>query len=134
MFKGYKALERWRYLGEERIELFAEGEDSHVKALLALQPPILDKVAVGGDWPLSWSVLPFADPTDPSPWASMTVQQYATGVACLKDLMLVQDRCDKRNAGSRDPKGKPQNKGPWTQLSQAHREALEKWKKKNPGK
>ena len=111
----------------------AEGKLKHVVGLLALQQSMLEEVAAGGDWGLSWSILPFADPTDPSPLASMSVQQYATGVAYLKDPSLVQDRRNKTGGGETRDK-RPAAKGKWTQLSKAQQEALEEWKKKNSGK
>ncbi len=117
------------------VELFAEGKIDHVRGLLALQQTVIEEVAAGGDWPLSWSVLPIADPTDPSPVASMSVSQYATGVACLKDLSLIQDRRTKhQNTTNPNGGGDKRQPGKWTKLSAAQKEALEEWKKKNPNK
>ena len=93
----------------------------HVVGFLVLQPSMFQEFGAGGDWALSWSALLFAAPTDPSPLASMSVQQQATGVAYLKDLSLVHAQRMKA-------------KGTWTQLSKAPEEALEKWKRTNPGK
>ena len=53
------------------------------------------------------------DPTEPSPLASMTVSQYATGVAWLKDVQTVQERRNKSTTtpGNEKPKGGGGQKG-----------------------
>ena len=118
------------------MELLAEGDVAHCKGLLALQQAMLEEVALGGDWTLSWSIMPMEDPTEPSPLASMTVSQYATGVAWLKDVQTVQERRNKSvtTPGNDKPKGGGGQKGSWMKLSAAQQEVLKKWKADNPGK
>ena len=75
-------------------------------------------------------MLPFEDPTNPSPIGGMSVEQYATAVAVTEDYQSVQDRRKKTDNPRNDRDGAAKATGgrKWVQLTPAQQAALEEFR------
>ena len=91
-FGNYRTLERAWTVAEEIAEALHDKNWALAAGLNAAWMMTLEEVALGSDWDLAWTALPFVDPTAATVVGSLDTTRMSTGIAYLRDVQWVMER------------------------------------------